>query len=154
MAASSGTRRGNGGMGVGWGGPANGPGSSAPSFVDSLENRIGGVAPLDPQVRQSKAEREARRLEQAEAVKDEIYRIATKGVREADRVNAGVAFLNRVEGMPVARNLNLNGELFDLTDDELRDELDRLAAGSGAVPGDPPGIAPAPGAAGPADVGD
>ncbi len=153
MAASSGTRRGNGGMGVGWGGPANGPGSSAPSFSDSLENRIGGVAPADPQVRQSKAEREAKRLEQAEAVKDEIYRIATKGAREADRVNAGVAFLNRVEGMPVARNLNLNGELFDLTDDELRDELDRLAADPGAIPGNLPGVASEAGPPGPADLG-
>ncbi len=142
MAASSGTRRGNGGMGVGWGGPANGPGSSAPSFVDSLENRIGGVAPLDPQVRQSKAEREAMRLEQAEAVKDEIYRIATNGVREADRVNAGVAFLNRIEGMPVARNLNLNGELGHLSDAELAEREAWLEAELGGEGGDQAGAAP------------
>jgi len=151
MAASSTTRHGNG---VGYGGPAKGSGSDAPSFSDSLQNQIIGAEPWSQHVRQSKAEREARRADQAEAVKDEIYRIATKGVREADRVNAGVAFLNRIEGMPVARNLNLNGELHDLSDDELRDELDRLSAGPGAVTGDPSGIAPEAGAAGPADLGD
>lgn len=154
MAATSGTRRGNGcGKGQGWGGPAKGAGSDAPSFSDSLENRIGGVEPFDEQVRQSAAEREVMRKEQAEELKDELYRIGKHGLRESDRVPAITAFLNRVEGMPIARNVNLNTEMSNLTDEQLVEERARLAAQLDPGFGGAAGAVSAESPAGPADVG-
>lgn len=152
MAASSATRYGNGGKGVGWGGPARGPGNGNPSFVDNPAVKFVGTP--SPAVRMAVAEREALRRDQAEIVKDEMFRIATAGVREADRVNAGAAFLDRIEGKPVQRNVNLHGELSDLTDDELVEERARLAARVDPGNRDHAGAIPAESPARPADVGD
>lgn len=120
MPTSSTTRRGNGsGKGQGWGGAAKGAGSKAPSFTESLENRIDGAEAADPAVREWAAIKAMSREQQAELVKDEMLRISLKGEREGDRVVAGKAILDRIEGTPVTRNLNLNGDLSHLSDDEL-----------------------------------
>lgn len=154
MAASSGTRRGNGcGKGQGWGGPAKGAGSDAPSFSDSLENRIGGVAPNTAELQLPAAIKAMTREQQNELVKDEILRIALLGQRENDRINAGREFADRTEGKSIARNLNINGEFVDRTDDELRAEFESLAGRVGAGGVARTGIA-APGSEkGPADLG-
>lgn len=99
--ATPGTRHGNGGKGQGWGGPAKGV-STAKSFLETGQRITNGHSD-DVQARV--AEREARRRAQAEAVMDEIHRIAVSGAREGDRITAGVAFLNRVEGTPVQRTI-------------------------------------------------
>lgn len=105
MAATRGTRHGNG---AGWGGPARGAGSDAPSFTASLENRIDGAEAFDPTVRLSAAVKAMTREQQAEMLNDVILDIALHGERDADRVTAVFGFQNRVLGAPVQRNLNIN----------------------------------------------
>ncbi|NBT33410.1 MAG: hypothetical protein EBT13_16340 [Rhodobacteraceae bacterium] len=90
------------GNGPGWGGPAKGNGSGgkrAPLLT-------GGAPTLARRI--DKLMTEADRQIQAEAVKDEIFRIALQSADDAVRVNAGKAFLDRVEGTPVARQLTIS----------------------------------------------
>ncbi len=105
MAASSTTRRGNG---RGYGGPAKGKGSDAPSFGASLENRISGDEAADPAVREWAAIKAMTREQQAEIVTDVVLSIAINGERDNDRTTAALGFLDRVIGKPVQRNLNIN----------------------------------------------
>ena len=52
------------------------------------------------------ATREAR----VAAVKEMLLGIAIDGTTEANKIAAATAFLNREEGLPVARNVNLNAD--------------------------------------------
>lgn len=109
MPTSSTTRRGNGsGKGQGWGGAAKGAGSEAPSFKDSLENRIDGSETKDRAVVEWAAIKAMSREQQAEALNDVILHIAINGERENDQLNAAFGFQDRILGKAVQRNLNIN----------------------------------------------
>jgi hypothetical protein len=120
MAATRGTRRGNGAgcpdsKGTGWGGPAKGAGSSAPSFSDSLEHRIDGAVTADPDVRAWAEIKAMSREQQAEDLNDVILRIAHYGDRENDRLTAAFGFQDRILGKTVQRNLNINTDATPLS---------------------------------------
>jgi hypothetical protein len=90
------------GKGAGWGGPAKGASKARPHVL--------GPGPGRPTF-QATAEillREASREIQAEAVKDQIFRIALESDDDNVRVTAGKAFLDRVEGTPVARQMTIS----------------------------------------------
>ena len=98
-------RRGNGAghggpaTGKGWGGPAR-PGNGSPGMLIP-----GGATKA---ARETAAEKEARRAEQADRMRDILADIAENGEHDQVRIMAISAFLDRVEGRPVARNLNVD----------------------------------------------
>jgi len=139
MAASSTTRHGNG---RGYGGPAKGAGSDAPSFSQSLENRIAGDVSSDPKVQFRAMLKAMDRAAQAEALNELVLNIAVDGERDNDRLAAIFGFQNRILGTPVARTVNLNGELGHLSDAELAEREAWLEAELGGEGGDQAGAAP------------
>lgn len=91
-----GTRRGNGaGKGAGWGGPAKGAGTR---FAKGEAQPLQGKSNTAPVVSQ----REAR----IAALKDKLFALATDAAREETQLAAAVAYLNREEGLPVARQIS------------------------------------------------
>jgi hypothetical protein len=139
MPSSSTTRR---GKGRGWGGPAKGAGSKAPSFTDSLENRIDGSEANTWKVQFRAWLKTMDRAEQAEALNELVLDIAINGERDNDRLAAVFGFQNRILGTPVARTVNLNGDLSNLSDDELSEREAWLEAELGGEGGDQAGKAP------------
>lgn len=113
---------GNGaGKGDGWGGPAKGAGGP----------RIGGgpagdairAMAHDPEVKASAAER-------VETLKDHLFHLAKNAQREETQLAATVAFINRVEGTPIARTVTATvTDPNSLTDAELA----AIAAGGRAT---------------------
>lgn len=93
--------RGPASKGNGWGGEAKGAG--APMFVAGNQAAAGPHDMLTDAVR-------------AQKLRDELYTIATTSERDDTRVSASVALLNRIEGMPVARNLNINRDAEEVED--------------------------------------
>ena len=91
--------------GTGWGGPAKGAGRGSPRAQDdpALQYRGGNTPKSEKALAQARS-----RAEQAELVKDEMLDIALHSPVPADRIQAGRAFLDRVEGTPVARQMNIN----------------------------------------------
>src|SRR6202000_10689 len=127
---TSGTRRGNGQEhGPGWGGPAKGAGAgpAEPFTADTptRERLPGGKGDL---VKLSeRADRKERDAENAQILKDHLAQLAVGAEAEITRVRATEAWLNRHEGMPVARNINLNvDDVRALSDADLAAELARL----------------------------
>lgn len=94
-------RRGNGvgqgsGQGSGWGGPARGAGSKAakaPNFCHGNEHAVG---PHD----MARGRRRQRLM-------DELASLAFTAMSEEVQLSAAVAWLDRYEGKPIARALNL-----------------------------------------------
>jgi hypothetical protein len=127
------------GTGPGWGGDARGAGRGGQfSLQKSGEpNRF-----LTPRTEQQIAEREERKR-RSEEMKKIIYDLAHNADREETRLNAARAYLDREEGMPVSRNLNINAnsEVAEMDDNELarrRLELERAIAGrAGPMPSEP-----------------
>ena|SRR5215207_765535 len=112
------------GQGPGWGGPAKGRSASRikPGDPD-------GIQPMshDPRLL-AKAE------ERTGILKDHLFGLALAAEREETQLAATVAFLNREEGMPIARHLNANvADPAQLTDAQLL-----AIATSGGPPPDPP----------------
>jgi hypothetical protein len=94
----------------------------------------------------SKSERIAAHIESLER----IAKAAEAEGRYNEAISATSHVLNRLEGLPVARNINMDGNtLGALSDAELRDELARLDRAAAALT---PGDAPASLSHGPADV--
>jgi hypothetical protein len=89
------------GKGAGWGGSAKGASKSRPHVLGPGPGRPTFKGAADVLLR------EASRELQAEAVKDTIFRIALESDDDSVRVNAGKAFLDRVEGTPVARQMTI-----------------------------------------------
>ena len=123
-------RRGNGG----WGGPAKGKGRGdgipKPWTKDTptLTTKPGHHPEPTP-AKLSRMERAARDQEQAEQMRANLVNSALTGKTEKARVAASVAVLNRLEGMPLARNVNLNvNDASSLTDDEIAAEIDALTS--------------------------
>lgn len=137
MARSAGTRR---GTGAGWGGPAKG-GSPTPTrsaFEAGNTIAVGHGHPTATVHEQN----QARDAERAQALKDHLFTLATSAERQDTQVRAAEAWLNRQEGMPVARNVNLNlNEVSRLTDADLDAEISRLAPGAGDTGSDVAGEA-------------
>ena len=106
---SSTTRDGNG---PGWGGPAKGAKTVAdkpmpPPFT--LGNQASAV------------ERDYSRRDKAQALKDHLYRLATEAEKEETQVRAAEAWLNRIEGTPVQRNINVSADDLSALDDAALD---------------------------------
>jgi hypothetical protein len=119
-----GTRRGNGvGKGDGWGGPAKGPGHR---FVKGEVIEGQGKAHTAPYV--------AAREERLAMLKDRIFRLALEAQREETQLAAATAYLNREEGMPVARQITADATVEQVLRIEIVDEHgDPAPAGSAAT---------------------
>jgi len=114
--ATSGTRHGNGaGKGDGYGGPARAPG-------DKQNLRT----PFEPG---NQVTHVRRGPEAAQALKDHLFALATTAERQETQVTAAVAWLNRHEGTPIARNINLTPDDVTVLDDGT---LTAIALGKGA----------------------
>lgn len=81
-----------GSAGDGWGGPARGESQTKGRVAEfhAMSN--------DPDVKAKAAER-------IETLKDHLYGLATSAERQETQLAATVAYLNRVEGMPVQRQV-------------------------------------------------
>lgn len=117
------------GNGPGWGGPAKGASTSRirkgdPDGIQRMSN--------DPDVK-------ARAQQRIEALKDHLYGLATGADRQETQLAAAVAYLNRVEGMPIARTVTATvADPNSLTDADLADIIRRGSADPGEAPVDPP----------------
>lgn len=98
------------GNGPASGGPANGPGWGGPASGGPAR----GMEGLAMRNYKSVAERVAQRASKEariEAMVNEIEGIAYSEEPATTRLSAAVAFLNRMEGLPVARNLNADASV-------------------------------------------
>lgn len=86
------------GNGAGWGGQAKGASTS----------RIRKGDPDGIQARAHLPEVTAAREARIAALKDKLFDLANHAEREETQLAATVAYLNREEGMPVARNITAN----------------------------------------------
>ncbi len=70
-------------------------------------------------------------MQQAEELKELIYKMAVSPEESGPtRLNAAQAFLNRIEGLPVARQITASlDDLKALSDEQLEQELRRLESG-------------------------
>jgi hypothetical protein len=106
VARSSGTRIGNGkghggpATGLGHGGEKRGPGNGSPIKPFEPGNKLAVGRPNAGEGERAKTE-----LEKAAELKEHLYRLGTGAEREDTQVRASEAYINRVEGMPIARNL-------------------------------------------------
>jgi hypothetical protein len=94
---------------VGWGGPARGgpnrPAIKAGDGIQAMSN--------DPEIR-------ARNKQRVEDLKDHLYGLAKGAEREETQLAATIAFINREEGLPVARQIVANvADPNSLTDADL-----------------------------------
>lgn len=120
MARTRTTRTGNG---AGWGGPAKGAAPDRKPKTDfSADTNAQGHSRATPDTRA------ALRREQAEQLKDMLHGLALSGESESARVQAATAFLNRVEGMPVARVETTVKNPVEMTDEERQAEIAALRA--------------------------
>jgi hypothetical protein len=112
--------------GDGWGGPAKGPGTTAkpaPQFAKGNTASVGH------------APRPQSTVDRAQALKDHLFTLAQSAERQETQVQAAKAWLDRHEGLPLARTLNHNtDDLAALDDQSLADRRAALerAIGSGA----------------------
>ncbi len=134
---TSGTRHGNGQEhGDGWGGPAKGAskGDAKPFTADTPTRQTipnGRGDPAKMAARRSQKELDA---ERAQLLKDHLFTLATKAESEMVQKSASEAWLNRHEGMPIARNVNLNvDDVRGLSDEAIAAELASLG-GTGVDP--------------------
>lgn len=94
------------GCGPGWGGPARGAGSAAsraPAFQQGNQRALG---PHD----MGRARRRQRLM-------DELFRLAFTAESEEVQLSAAVAWLDRFEGKPVARSVNVSPDALMALDD-------------------------------------
>jgi hypothetical protein len=114
-------RRGNG---AGWGGPAKGASTSRFGRGDDKLPMQGKAWTADV-VR----EREARLA----ALKDKIFDLANTAEREETQLAAAVAYLNREEGLPVARQLTATTDEARLLRVEIIDATGDADSGPAAI---------------------
>lgn len=100
--------RGNGvGKGDGWGGPAKG--ASTHGKVPRFQPGNPGPRKLTKLTPEQCAIRRQERNDRVESLIDALEVIAYEAEREETQLSAAIAFLNRLDGLPVARNLNHDG---------------------------------------------
>lgn len=124
-----GTRRGNGAgkpgsKGQGWGGAAKGASTSR-------------IKPGDPDGIQAMSNNAAVKASAAERIAEltrNLEHLAFNAEREETRVSATVHALNRLEGMPVARQITAEASVERVLRIELVDEPGTDAAPHGAAP--------------------
>lgn len=92
--------------GPGWGGPAKGPGNGSPPSPIQQAHAVR----RDPEAMSLAALKTATREVRIAAVKEMLLGIVIDGTTEANKLAAIREFLNREEGLPVARNVNLNAD--------------------------------------------
>ncbi len=117
--ARRGTGTGHGpGRGTGWGGPARGAGSKAAKAAPFAEgNRVAGCG------------HNMSRSQRRQALLDRLFDLALTAGSEELQLSATVAWLNRVEGRPVAMAAQASAaDLSVLNDAELEHELGLHAA--------------------------
>lgn len=114
--------------GPGWGGEAKGQGNGSP--VPPV-GKVATEARADPHVRTLAALKRADRETRIAALKDVLLEIAIDGETENGRIAAANALLDREEGKPIARNMNLNRDLSSVTLAEAEAEIARLDALAG-----------------------
>ena len=89
--------------GEGWGGPAKGDRPRGPK-TDFNGSGPGGIENVG-----FNARKRAEEAVRAEEMKTILYTLASSAEREETKVRAAEAYLNRTEGMPVARQVNYYG---------------------------------------------
>ena len=114
--------------GTGWGGPPSGGLGRArtdgkmdthPLFEKGNQISKGN--------RGSNAPSAIAQRERNQKLKDHLYHLALNGESEITQVRASEAYLNRTEGMPVQRNMNVNVDsLGIMTNEELEDRATAL----------------------------
>jgi hypothetical protein len=118
-------RRGNGaGKGEGWGGPAKG--ASTSRYVE------GETQPMQGKSRTSEVVRS--REERLAALKDKIFDLASSAEREETQLAAAIAYLNREEGLPIARQLTATTDENRLLRIEIVDATGDADSSSAAIP--------------------
>jgi hypothetical protein len=104
-------------MGPGWGGPPKGKGRDSAALKPRTREKRENEEPAKRQVRE----------ELAQEAFDALVTIVRTSKHEGAILQAAVAILNRVEGLPVARTIAATtDDLERLTDEELEAELARF----------------------------
>lgn len=96
------------GRGDGWGGPARGAHISTPYGPFSADHQ---PPPPDPAERAERRRLAAEKQARIDQLIENLGDLALNAEREETRVSATVAALNRLDGLPVATNKNLNAEV-------------------------------------------
>ena len=120
---TSGTRPKGSGIpasGAGWGGDAKGAGKPA----DAL--------PPGSHTMSAKAAKDARAAEMEQV----LYEIALSGEHESNRVNAAYKLKTLLDGLPVAKQVNINANAFDgISDEQLAAAIEEIRAAVAADSG-------------------
>lgn len=112
-------RYGNGaGKGDGWGGPARGAAVDRKDRAPAFE--AGHTL--------SQGSHDMSGTEKVRLLKEHLYRLATEAQREETQIAAATAWLDRHEGKPIARNVNMTPGDVSLLDDGT---LAAIALGEG-----------------------
>lgn len=120
-----------GSQGKGWGGPAKGAGKgpAKPFTAESPTRQTIPGGKGDPVKMDARAEKRARDEVRAEELRDHLYTLATKAERQETQLSAAVAFLNRVEGMPVAKQqVEIKRPIEEMTEAELASAIELIRA--------------------------
>ena len=117
------------GQGAGWGGPAKGAGSgpAKPFTAADAVTIPGGKG--DPVKMDARAEKRARDEARAEALKDHLYQLATTAEREETQVTAAKHWLDRHEGMPIAKQqVEIKRPVEEMSEAELASAIELVRA--------------------------
>lgn len=131
MPSTKATRHGNG---AGWGGPAKGAGAPVrPPFEPGNPTRVtmtfAEARAMNGDKPSKHAMRKALDEQRAEEMRQLLYDIATKGEAEANRLNAATKLLDRIEGMPVAKQqIEVKRPIEEMTEAELASAIDLIRA--------------------------
>ena len=105
--------------GKGWGGPAKGASMSKKGPAPKFE--VGNKAAAGPHDMSDR--------DKAQAIKDMLFGLALTAERPIERIKAGEVWLNRTEGLAVARNITVSADDIGALDDDAlarrREEIER-----------------------------
>jgi len=127
MARTKTTRIGNGATGPGWGGPATGPGWGGTAKGASgrpacpFRGSVPGARKRDTAHRLAREVAHAERAESAQALMDELLRLAFDAPSDMLQIMAIEAWLIQHEGRPIARTVSATIDA--MSDDDIRSEL-------------------------------
>lgn len=103
--------------GDGWGGPAKGSRDLGPprAFTKDDPNQVRYTAEKRPDMSEEAVQRRKvladAEEERQKQMRDHIGDLALNAAREETQLSAAIAYLNRSEGLPVARSVNQNTEV-------------------------------------------
>jgi hypothetical protein len=116
---------------MGWGGPAKGAGArpASPFTADTPTRVTVSCGRGDPLKLAARMERQAIDAAVAQTLMDSLIALALTADTDTVKIWAAEAWLNRVEGLPVARVVSATTDnLRTLSDDALRSELALIVA--------------------------